>query len=159
MQIIGHLGRDPEMRSLGNGTRICSLNVATSEQWRDKNSGERKEKTEWHRITVWPEKTVDFCDKYLRKADRVFIQGQLETRKWQDQDGKDRYSTEIQVRAFGGQVMSLSGNSGRGDNQGGGDYGDQGGGRTGGSLRGRAEPQRDDRGYSNNSDLDDEIPF
>lgn len=161
--IIGHLGKDPEIRSLNNGNRIASFNVATSETWKDRNTGERKQQTEWHRITVWREGDVDFCDKYLRKGDMVYIEGKIKTRKWQDQQGNDRYSTEIHVEQFGCNLTSLEkANRGGG---GGGDYADDGGysncgGNSGtGRLRERAQPERDASGRSSREDLDDEIPF
>lgn len=159
--LIGHLGKDPEVRTLNNGNRVASFNIATSETWKDRNTGERKQQTEWHRISVWQEGAVDFCDKYLRKGDMVLIEGKIKTRKWKDQSGNDRYSTEIHVEQFGGQVTSLEK-----ANRSGGDAeypeeGDYSGGGNGGTgrLRERAQPQRDEYGRSNSEALDDEIPF
>lgn len=161
VQIIGRVGRDAETRSIGHdGTRIATLNVATSETWRDRSTGERKEKTEWHRITVWQENAVDFCDRYVRKGDLIFVQGKLETRKWQDQQGNDRYATEIHVR-FGGQVTALAspggGNGNARSDQGGG-Y-DDGYGSTGGRLRDMPQETRQHGSGRMADDLDDEIPF
>lgn len=157
IQLIGNLGRDPEARALSTGTRIVNLNVATTETWKDRNSGERKQATEWHRVTVWEEHTADFCDKYLRKGDRVYIEGKLETRKWQDQSGQDRYSTEIHVRNYGGQVMSLERPAGGGDQSEGGYSG--GGGRNQGTGRLRERAQTQDRQPNYADELNDEIPF
>ena len=105
--IVGHLGRDPESRSFQNGGKIVSLRVATSESWRDKASGERKEKTEWHSVSITNEALAKVAEQYLRKGSMVYIEGQIETRKWQDKDGADRYSTEIAVRAFNGVLTLL----------------------------------------------------
>ena len=150
---MGNVGRDPEIRSLSTGTRIVTLNIATSESWRDRSSGERQEKTEWHRVTIWPEKTVELIEKYVRKGDMIHIEGKIETRKWQDQQGNDRYSTEIHVKPFSGSVTLI----GRIERNGGGgrlaerEPGDDGGydqpARGPATTRGR------------NDDLDDEIPF
>lgn len=109
VMLIGNLGRDPEIRSTQNGNRIASLNVATSENWKDKNTGERKEKTEWHRVSVFNDGLVGVIERYLKKGSKVFIEGQLETRKWQDKDGKDQYTTEIVLRNFGGTLTMLDG--------------------------------------------------
>lgn len=140
--LIGNLGRDPEVRSFPNGGKVCNLNVATSETWRDKASGERKERSEWHKVAIMNEGLVRVAEQYLRKGSKVYIEGQLETRKWQDQSGADRYSTEVVLRAFGGVLTMLDGPSG--DRQ-----------------ERREEPQREaqggGRGFS--SDLDDEVPF
>lgn len=105
--LIGNLGRDPEIRRMPNGDRVANLNIATSETWRDKQSGERKEKTEWHRVTIMSDKIAEIAEKYLRKGAKVYVSGQIETRKWQDKDGADRYSTEIIVRGFGGELTIL----------------------------------------------------
>ena len=134
--IIGHLGRDPEVRSFANGGKVCNLRIATSETWKDKNSGERKERTEWHSVAIMSEPLVRVAEQYLRKGSKVYIEGQLETRKWQDQSGQDRYSTEIVLRPYKSELTMLDGP--KGDDRS--DY-DQGG--TGGAPR----------------DLDDEIPF
>jgi len=155
--LIGNLGRDPEVRSFNNGNKVCSLRIATSETWKDKNSGERKERTEWHSVSIFNDGLVRIAEQYLKKGSKVYIEGQLETRKWQDQSGSDRYSTEVVLRAYGGTLTMLDapnqGGGGSGGNQGGGGY-DQGGGYGGGSSSGG-----DGGGYGGGRDLDDEIPF
>lgn len=108
--LVGNLGRDPEIRSTQNGSRIANLTVATSESWRDKNSGERKEKTEWHRVVIFNDRLSDACEKYLRKGSKVYLEGSLETRKWTDQSGQEKYSTEIVLRQFHGDLQMLSKN-------------------------------------------------
>lgn len=149
--IVGHLGADPEVRSFQNGGKVCNLRVATSETWKDKNTGERRERTEWHTIAIHAEHAVRYADQYLRKGDRVYIEGQLSTRKWQDQQGNDRYSTEVVIRPYKGELQGLSSRG-----EGGGDRGGRG---------------NDDRGYGGGSGSsggqtssrppldDDEIPF
>ncbi len=117
VMLIGNLGQDPDVRSMQNGGRVCNLSIATSENWKDRNTGERREKTEWHRVVIFNEGLVDVCENYLRKGSKVFIEGQLETRKWQDQNGQDRYSTEVVIKNFNGGLTMLDG---RNDNQGGG---------------------------------------
>lgn len=110
--LIGHLGADPEVRSFQNGGKIVSLRIATSETWRDKASGERKERTEWHQVSITNEALAKVAEQYLRKGSKVYIEGQLQTRKWQDQSGADRYSTEVILRAFGGELVLLDKPSG-----------------------------------------------
>ena len=155
--LIGNLGRDPEVRSFQNGGKIANLRIATSETWRDKNSGERKEKTEWHTITVPNEGLVRVVEQYLRKGSKVYMEGQLETRKWQDQSGQDRYSTEVVLRGFGGTLVMLAGPSGdRGNDQGGSgqqsyDQSPEAHGQS--SYGGRKQTAARDPGF------DDEIPF
>jgi len=105
--LVGNLGADPEVRSFSNGGRVCNMRVATSETWKDKASGERKERTEWHSVTIHADHAIDFAQSYLSKGSKVYIEGKLETRKWTDQSGADRYSTEIVVRPFGGEVQGL----------------------------------------------------
>lgn len=105
--LIGHLGADPEVRKTRDGKLIANLRVATSETWKDRSSGERREKTEWHRVVVFNESAAKFAEQYLRKGARVYVEGQLQTRKWQDQTGQDRYSTEVVVQAFGGSLLGL----------------------------------------------------
>ncbi len=165
VMIIGNLGRDPEVRSFQNGGKVCNLTVATSERWRDKNTGENREKTEWHRVAIFSEGLVRVCEQYLRKGSKVFIEGQLQTRKWQDQSGNDRYSTEVVIQGYNGTLTMLDGRdgggSGGGGGYGGGDSGggyDQGGGYgSGGSFGGGS--QGGPQGGGGSSDLDDEIPF
>ncbi|MEM6622973.1 MAG: single-stranded DNA-binding protein [Pseudomonadota bacterium] len=105
--ILGNLGQDPEIRSFQNSGRVANLSVATSEKWKDKNTGERKERTEWHRVAVMADHLVGVCERYLRKGSKVYLEGQLETRKWQDQSGQDRYSTEIVLRPYKGEIVML----------------------------------------------------
>jgi len=153
--LIGNLGRDPEVRSFSNGGKVCNLAIATSENWKDKNTGERKERTEWHRVAIFSEGLVRIAEQYLRKGSKVYLEGQLETRKWQDQNGQDKYSTEVVLRNFGSTLTMLDS---RNDGGGGGGGYDQGGGYSqggGGNYSGGSEPPRDD--YK--PDLDDEIPF
>lgn len=158
--IIGNLGRDPESRSFQNGGKICSLRVATSESWRDKQTGERKERTEWHSVTLQAEHAISFAEQYLRKGSTVYIEGKLQTRKWQDQSGADRYSTEIVVGQFGGVLQAVGP---RQDSDG----GQQGGGYDNGARGGQQQGSgygsggRPGAGYGGGAggDMDDEIPF
>jgi single-strand DNA-binding protein len=161
--IVGNLGRDPEVRSFGNGGKVVNLRIATSETWRDKQTGERKERTEWHSVAIYNEALGKIAEQYLKKGSTVYIEGQLETRKWQDQSGADRYTTEVVLRQFRGELTLLGGRdggsgggSGGYDDRGGYDEGGQGGGGFGGSgARGGAGSA----GGSSRSDMDDEIPF
>ncbi|WP_300518629.1 single-stranded DNA-binding protein [Aliiroseovarius sp.] len=136
--LIGNLGRDPEVRSFQNGGKVCNLRIATSETWKDRNTGERREKTEWHSVAIFQEGLVRVAEQYLRKGSKVYIEGQLQTRKWQDQNGQDRYSTEVVLQGFGGTLVMLDGRSGGGDGGGYGGGGDQGGygGSSGGGFGG-----------------------
>ena len=146
--LLGNLGRDPEVRTFQNGGKVCNLRIATSERWRDRNTGENRERTEWHSVAIFSEGLVRVAEQYLKKGSKVYIEGQLETRKWQDQSGQDRYSTEVVLRNFGSSMVMLDGR-GEGGGSGGGDYG--GGASSGGGG-----------GYSPSSapsDMDDEIPF
>ena len=113
--LIGHLGKDPEIRSFQNGGRAASFSIATSENWKDKESGERKERTEWHRISILNDGLVTVAEKYLKKGAKVYIEGQLETRKWTDKDGKEKYSTEIVLRPYAGELIMLDGRSKAGE--------------------------------------------
>ncbi len=157
--IIGNLGRDPEVRSFQNGGKVVNLRIATSESWRDKNSGERKERTEWHSVAIFSEPLAKIAEQYLKKGSKVYIEGQLETRKWQDQSGADRYTTEIVLRPYSGSLTLLDGRGEGGGASGGyaedrgGDF-DAGGSRGGSSSGGGASGS-----YGSRSDLDDEIPF
>ena len=154
-QFIGNLGRDPETRTFANGNKVCNLRLAVSERWKDAN-GERKESTEWVSISVFSEGLIRVCEQYLKKGSKVFVSGKMKTRKYQDQSGADRYSTEVVLQGFGGTLTMLDareGGGGSGGNQGGGGY-DQGGGYGGGSSSGG-----DGGGYGGGRDLDDEIPF
>ncbi|MGR3453372.1 single-stranded DNA-binding protein [Pseudooceanicola sp.] len=160
--LVGNLGRDPEVRSFQNGGKVCNLRIATSENWKDRNTGERREKTEWHSVAIFSEPLARIAEQYLRKGSKVYIEGQLETRKWQDQSGQDRYSTEIVLRPYRGELTLLDSRGGEGGGGGGGGYGggsNYGGGGGGYDDRGYGGGQ-DDRGSSGPSrDLDDEIPF
>jgi single-strand DNA-binding protein len=153
--LIGNLGRDPEVRSFPNGGKVCNLRIATSENWRDRTTGERKERTEWHSVAIFSEGLVKVAEQYLKKGSKVYLEGQLETRKWQDQSGADRYSTEVVLRNFGSTLVMLDGrDSGGSGGGGGGGYDDDrgGGGGFGGGSGGSG-------GGGGRSDLDDEIPF
>ncbi|WP_323778104.1 single-stranded DNA-binding protein [Leisingera sp.] len=166
VMLIGNLGRDPEVRSFQNGGKVCNLRIATSENWKDRNTGERRERTEWHSVAVFSEGLVRVCEQYLRKGSKVYVEGQLQTRKWQDQSGQDRYSTEIVLQGFGGTLTMLDGRGegGGGGGQGGGGYGggSQGGGYGGGYDSGPQGGGNQGGGFgggaSHNID-DDEIPF
>lgn len=157
--LIGNLGRDPEIRSTQDGTRIANLAVATSESWRDKMSGERKEKTEWHRVVIFNDRLAEVAEKYLKKGAKVYVEGALQTRKWTDNGGQERYSTEVVLSRFRGELTMLDG--GRDGGRGGAPVGDPGyddgyGGGPGETpARGAAPP----RGRSTKDDLDDDIPF
>ena len=168
--LIGNLGRDPEVRTFGNGGKVCNLRIATSENWKDKNTGERREKTEWHSVAIFNDGLVRIAEQYLKKGSKVYIEGALQTRKYQAQDGTDRYSTEVVLQGFGGTLTMLDGRDG--GSQGGGDQGgygggDQGGGYGGGSSGGgNAGGGNTGGGYDGGgssgggrSDMDDEIPF
>ena len=157
--LIGNLGADPEVRSFANGGQVCSLRLATSETWKDRNSGERRERTEWHRVEIYSEPLVRVAQNYLRKGSKIYVEGQLETRKWQDRDGNDRYSTEVVLRPYRGELTMLDGRDGpQGGGGGGGYMADQssGGGYGGGDYD--SSPSGGSGG-GGRSDLDDEIPF
>lgn len=160
--ILGNLGRDPEIRSLNSGGSCATLSVATSESWKDRNSGEKKEKTEWHRVVVWPEQLVSLVEQYVRKGDRIYIEGQIETRKWTDQQGQERYLTEIVVRPFGGRIELLGdrrGANGAGDRRDDRDDGYQDARSTSRPLSGASAGNGQRPASGRGSDLDDEIPF
>ena len=147
--LIGNLGRDPEVRTFQNGGKVCNLRIATSESWRDKATGERKERTEWHSVAIFSEPLAKIAEQYLKKGSKVYLEGQLETRKWQDQSGQDRYSTEVVLRPYKGELTLLDGRGGGGEGARDERAGDDGGRddqAAAGSQRGTA-------------DLDDEIPF
>ncbi|WP_341861195.1 single-stranded DNA-binding protein [Gymnodinialimonas sp. 57CJ19] len=169
--LIGNLGRDPEVRNFQNGGKVCNLRIATSETWKDRNTGERRERTEWHSVAIFQEGLVRIAEQYLRKGSKVYIEGQLQTRKWQDQSGQDRYSTEVVLQGFGGTLTMLDGRDGGGSGGGGGGGGYGGGGGGGYDDRGGSGGGfgGDDRGGNGGgggfggggggADLDDEIPF
>ena len=158
--LVGNLGRDPEVRNMQNGDPIVHLNLATSEQWKDKNSGERREKTEWHRVVIFNENLGRIAQQYLRKGSKIYIEGQLQTRKWQDQSGQEKYTTEIVLNRFRGELTMLDSRAdGGGGGGGGGNYG--GGGDGGGFDDNGGGGGGGDGGGSGGGggDLDDEIPF
>jgi len=166
--LLGNLGRDPEVRTAQDGSKIVNLNIATSESWKDRNSGERKEKTEWHRVVIFNPNLADIAERYLKKGSSVYIEGALQTRKWTDKDGAEKYSTEVVIGRFKGELTLLGGREGggggggygggQGGGGGGGGYDDApqrsggGGGRSGGGQGGGG-------GWEPPGDLDDEIPF
>ena len=159
--LVGNLGKDPESRSFQNGGKVVSFSIATSENWKDKNSGERKDKTEWHNVSIFSEGLARVAEQYLKKGSKVYLEGQLETRKWQDKDGNDRTTTEVVLRNFNSSMVLLDGREGGGAARGGGgnggewDRGDQPRGDFGGSAsRGGAS-----RPSAFDADLDDDVPF
>ncbi len=162
--LVGNLGRDPEIKQLPSGGSLANLSIATSESWRDKSSGERKESTEWHRVVIFNENLAKVAEQYLRKGAKVFIEGQIQTRKWTDQQGQDKYSTEIVLNRFRGDLQMLDSRGGEGGGGGGGSYGGGSGGGGGygggggGGSRGGNDRGGDDFG-GGGGDLDDEIPF
>jgi len=172
--IVGNLGRDPESRSFQNGGKVVNLRIATSDTWKDRTSGERREKTEWHSVAIFNESIARTAEQYLRKGSKVYIEGSLQTRKWQDQQGQDRYTTEIVVQNFSGVMVMLDGRgegAGGGGGSSGGSWGDDDrgfsggggggsggfGGGSGGSGGGRGPSRQPDP--FDNSDLDDDVPF
>jgi len=164
--LVGNLGRDPEVRSFANGGKVCNLRIATSETWRDKASGERKERTEWHSVAILNENLVRIAEQYLRKGSKVYIEGQLETRKWQDQSGQDRYTTEVVLRPYRGELTLLDsrseGSAAAGalpDDRGYDDRGGYGGGGAGGGGGSRGGAPAGGGFGGGRGDLDDEIPF
>jgi single-strand DNA-binding protein len=184
--LVGNLGRDPESRSFQNGGKVVNLRIATSESWKDRNSGERKEKTEWHSVAIFNEGLANVAERFLRKGSKVYIEGQLQTRKWQDQNGQDKYSTEIVLQGFNSVLTMLDGpnggqgggggggRSGGGNDWGGGDdfgggssgsYGGGGsrggasGGASGGGRGGFSGGQSGGPGGGFADDLDDDVPF
>ena len=169
VMLIGNLGADPEIRTFGNGGKVANLRIATSEQWKDKATGERKEKTEWHTVAIFSEGLVSVVERYLKKGSKVFVEGKLQTRKWQDQNGQDRYSTEIVIQGLGGTLTMLDGAAGGGGGGGGGRSGGYGGGSGGGGAGGYGGGGAGGgggggfgggpSGGGGYDDLDDDIPF
>jgi len=158
--LVGNLGADPEIRSLGSGDRVANLRIATSESWRDRTSGERKEKTEWHRVVIFNDNLVKVAEQYLRKGSTVYIEGAIQTRKWTDNTGAEKYSTEIVLQKFRGELTMLGGRGdGAGASSGGGDDGYSSGGGGGGYGGGAPRSQPSGPRESFSADLDDEIPF
>ncbi len=158
--LIGNLGRDPEVRTTQDGGKIVNLNVATSENWKDKNSGERKEKTEWHRVVIFNDRVGEIAERYLRKGSKVYIEGALQTRKWTDKEGQERYSTEVVIGRFKGELTLLDSRGGGGDQAGSGSED-----RAPAPSRGGERSSRGDKdsgggpSWEAQADLDDEIPF
>ena len=171
--LVGNLGRDPESRSFQNGGKVVNLRIATSESWKDRNTGEKKEKTEWHSVAIFNEGLANVAERFLRKGSKVYIEGQLQTRKWQDQQGQDKYSTEIVLQGFNSVLTLLDGapgggGGGGGGSRGGGDDWGAGGGdsfagqsssRGGGFGGGSGGGARSGGGSSFPDDLDDDVPF
>jgi len=160
--LVGNLGRDPEIRSTNDGIRIANLNLATSESWRDRNSGERKERTEWHRVVIFNERLVEIAEKYLRKGSKIYVEGALQTRKWTDQQGQEKYSTEVVLQKFRGELTMLDGAGGARGQGGGaseGGYDEDFGGGGYNAPRAAAASMGSGPARSRNADLDDEIPF
>jgi single-strand DNA-binding protein len=166
--LIGNLGKDPEARSMGSGGEVVSFSIATSESWNDKASGERREKTEWHNIVIFNENLGRIAKQYLRKGSSVYVEGQLQTRKWQDQSGNDKYTTEVVLQRFRGELTLLGGRDGGGSGGGqgggsggggdwGGDRGGSGGGSGGGNFGGGSGGGKPSNPFD--SDLDDDVPF
>jgi single-strand DNA-binding protein len=162
--LVGNLGRDPESRSFQNGGKVVNLRIATSETWKDRNSGERKEKTEWHSVAIFNEGLANTAERYLRKGSKVYVEGQLQTRKWQDQSGQDRYSTEVVLQGFNAVLVLLDRREGEGggrggwdEDAGGGDFNSSfvGSGSGGGARSGAASS----RPTPFDADLDDDVPF
>lgn len=157
--LVGNLGADPEVRNLPSGGKVVNLSIATSENWKDKNTGERREKTEWHRVVIFSEGLARVAESYLKKGSKVYIEGQLQTRKWQDQSGADKYSTEIVLQGFNSNMTLLDG---RGDSGGGGDDGGgfrgTGGGAGGAGGGGARRPQANAPAFEPGG-MDDDIPF
>jgi single-strand DNA-binding protein len=155
--LVGNLGADPEIKRTQDGRPIANLRIATSESWRDKNTGERKEKTEWHRVVIFSEGLCRIAEQYLKKGAKVYIEGQLQTRKWTDQSGAERYSTEVVLQGFNATLTMLDGRSGGGGSFG----GDDAGGDFGSSGPSGGAPRRAavGGGGGRNADIDDDIPF
>jgi single-strand DNA-binding protein len=165
--LVGNVGRDPEIRNMQNGGKVAQLSVATSETWRDKNSGERQERTEWHRVVIFNERLIDVVERFVKKGGKLYVEGELQTRKWTDNQGQERYTTEIVLQRYRGELTLLDSRRDGGGAGAGGGFDDEGGGHGGGSSGGggyggggsggggggggRKTPPR--------GDLDDEIPF
>jgi single-strand DNA-binding protein len=171
VMLIGNLGADPEIRSFQNGGKVANLRIATSETWKDRNTGERQERTEWHTVAIFSEGLVSVVERFLKKGSKVYIEGKLQTRKWQDQNGQDRYSTEVVLRGFDGTLTMLDGAQGGGGGGGGYGGGGQRGGGSGGGYGGGSGGGNDQGGGwnqggggsggggANYDDLEDDIPF
>ena len=160
--LVGNLGRDPEVRSFQNGGKVVNLRIATSESWKDRNTGERKERTEWHSVAIFSEGLANVAERYLRKGSKVYVEGQLQTRKWQDQNGQDRYSTEVVLQGFNAVLTMLDGAPGGGGAGGGGreNFGDDDFGARAPARSGNFSGGNDRGGFGGPADdFDDEVPF
>ncbi|HEX4111871.1 MAG TPA: single-stranded DNA-binding protein [Stellaceae bacterium] len=153
--LIGNLGKDPEIRSTNDGTKIANFTLATSENWRDKASGERRERTEWHRVAVFNDRLVDVIEKYLKKGAKVYVEGALQTRKWTDKEGQERYTTEVVLQRFRGELTMLDSRGGGS----GGDYAEEPAGAGGFGGGGAGSSRSGGSRGGGGADLDDEIPF
>ncbi len=153
--LIGNVGRDPEIRSTNDGTRIANFTLATSENWRDKASGERRERTEWHRIVIFNDRLTDVVEKYVKKGAKLYIEGALQTRKWTDKDGQERYTTEVVLQRFRGELTMLDSRGGGG----GGDFAEEEPAGAGGGYSGGGGGRASDSPRRGGDELDDEIPF
>ena len=174
--LVGNLGRDPEVRTTSNGSKVVQLSIATSERWRDRATGEQREKTEWHRVVIFNERLADVAERYLQRGRQVYIEGQLQTRKWQDQEGNDKYTTEVVLGQYRGELQMIGSRGDGGGGGGGGDFGGSGGGSGGGLGGGNGgsggggggsfgggssggTSSFGDGGSGGGGDFDDDIPF
>jgi single-strand DNA-binding protein len=153
--LVGNLGRDPEVRAMQNGDRVANLRIATSETWRDQQSGERKERTEWHQVVIWNQNLVKLAEQYLRKGSKIYVEGQLQTRKYTDQSGQEKYTTEVVLSRFRGELTMLDGRRDGGDSP---DMGEPSGPPARGPARSGGGGGMS-RGGGGGGDLDDDIPF
>ena len=156
--LIGNLGADPEVRNMQDGRPVVNLRLATSESWRDKATGERRERTEWHRVVIFNEGLARIAEQYLRKGSKIYVEGQLQTRKWTDQNGQDRYTTEVVLQGFKGELTMLDSRAGAGAGAGGG-FGDSGGFGAGGGMDAPAQGSGGGQPKDFSRDLDDDVPF
>ena len=147
--LVGNLGKDPEVKSFQNGGKICNFSIATSEDWKDRTTGEKKERTEWHSVVLQSDGLVSVAERFLRKGSKVYIEGQLRTRKWQDASGNDRYSTEVVVGGFDGKLVMLDGPQGAGNERAAGNAGNSS----------QTNQQAGSQSYAGDADLDDDVPF
>lgn len=157
--LVGNLGRDPEVRNTQSGSKIVNISVATSESWNDKSSGERREKTEWHRVVIFDDRIADVAEKYLRKGSKVYIEGALQTRKWTDNSGQEKYTTEVVLQKFRGNLTMLDTRSGGGADASGGDFAGGGGGAPEWGASDTGSSGGGGGASAPGGDLDDEIPF
>jgi single-strand DNA-binding protein len=174
--LVGNLGRDPEVRTTSNGSKVVQLSIATSERWRDRATGEQREKTEWHRVVIFNERLADVAERYLQRGRQVYIEGQLQTRKWQDQEGNDKYTTEVVLGQYRGELQMIGSRGDGGGGGGGGDFGGSSGGSGGGFGGGNGgsgsggggsfgggssggTSSFGDSGSGGGGDFDDDIPF